>query len=166
MDLIIRKGSVVYSDADAIVNAANPQLQAGGGVCGAIFQAAGCDALARECDAIGGCKTGHAVMTDGYHLKARHIIHTVGPSDKDSRKLKEAFYNTLVIADSNHMKTLAMVPVSVGIYGFPLPLCAKIAVKVIEEFPSESLKTCYMYCYTDAEYDAFVKAFRDYKEQN
>ena len=78
MELKIIKGSVVYSDCDAIVNAANDRLQGGSGVCGAIFQAAGWSELQLECNAIGGCRTGHAVMTNGYNLKAKHIIHAVG----------------------------------------------------------------------------------------
>lgn len=75
MKLEIIKGSVVDSKCDVIVNAANEGLQAGGGVCGAIFSAAGFSKLQRECNAIGWCKTGHAVMTNGYNLKAKHIIH-------------------------------------------------------------------------------------------
>ena len=128
MELHIEKGSVVYADLDAITNAANEDLLAGSGVCGAIFDEAGLKQLQRECNAIGYCKTGHAVMTNGYNLKARHIIHAVGPKNGDENKLKSAFYNTLIIADSNNLKTLGMVPISAGIYGFPLERCAEIAI--------------------------------------
>ena len=112
MKLEIIKGSVVDSKCDVIVNAANEGLQAGGGVCGAIFSATGFSKLQRECNAIGWCKTGHAVMTNGYNLKAKHIIHAVGPVDCNAGKLKGAFYNSLVLADSNNLKTIGLVPIS------------------------------------------------------
>lgn len=161
MELIIVKGSVVDSDADAIINAANEQLQAGGGVCGAIFQKAGYIDLQRECDAIGYCKTGHAVMTNGYKLKAKHIIHAVGPRDGDARKLKQAFYHSLVIADANELKTIAMVPISTGIFGFPLDECADIAIDTILNFKAKSLETCYMYCFLEKEYQTFKKKLEE-----
>lgn len=156
MKLEIVKGSVVYADCDAIVNAANEQLREGGGVCGAIFSAAGSNELQRECNAIGWCKTGHAVMTNGYNLKAKHIIHAVGPQNGDSAKLKGAFYNSLVLADSNGLKTIGMVPISAGIFGFPLDQCADIAIKTITSFNPRSLEICYIYCYNDREYQTFT----------
>ena len=166
MKIEIVKGSVVHADCDVIVNAANKYLKAGGGVCGAIFSSAGYQDLQKECDAIGGCLTGHAVMTNGYKLKAKHIIHAVGPSDGDETKLKEAFYNTLVIADSNNFKTIGLVPISVGIYGFPLKKCASIAIDVISKFQAKSLQTCFMYCYQDDEYDAFINELTSYQKNN
>lgn len=162
MKLKIIKGSVVFADCDAIVNAANDRLQGGAGVCGAIFQNAGWKNLQAECDAIGGCRTGHAVMTNGYKLKTKHIIHAVGPQDGNAGKLKGAFYNSLVLADSNNLKTIGMVPIAVGIYGFPLAQCADIAVRVILGFKAKSLQTCYMYCYNDNEFDEFSKALEKY----
>ena len=164
MKLKIVKGSVVYSDCDVIINAANEGLQAGSGVCGAIFQAAGFQELQNECNAIGWCKTGHAVMTNGYNLKAKHIIHAVGPTDGNAGKLKGAFYNSLIIADSNNLKTIGMVPISSGIFGFPIDQCADIAVRVILAFKAKSLQTCFMYCYNDTEYQEFVKALAKYEK--
>ena len=164
MELKIFNGSVVYADCDAIVNAANESLQNGGGVCGAIFSAAGASLLQRECDAIGYCKTGHAVMTNGYNLKAKHIIHVVGPKDKNPIDLKHAFYNALVIADSNNLNSIGMVPISAGIYGFPIDQCASIAINVIMSFKAKSLKEVHMYCYSLKEYNAFVSAFNNYLE--
>ena len=161
MKLEIRKGSVVYADAEVIVNAANEGLQAGGGVCGAIFQAAGYEKLQRECDAIGGCRTGHAVLTNGYKLK-KHIIHAVGPvyhSDADAGKLKGAFVNSLILADSNGFKSIALVPISTGIFGYPLDKAAKIAVDAVRAFHAENLEICYIYCYSDREYDVFLQTF-------
>lgn len=165
MKLEIIKGSVVYSDCDVIVNAANENLKAGAGLCGAIFKAAGLQELQRECDAIGWCKTGHAVMTNGYKLKAKNIIHAVGPQDGNAGKLKGAFYNSLVLADSNNFKTIGLVPLSAGIYGFPLLQCADIAVRVILAYQAKNLETCYLYCYKDNEYQAFIDALDKYKDQ-
>ena len=162
MELKVVRGSVVYADCDVIINAANEGLKEGGGVCGAIFAAAGREELQAECNAIGRCKTGHAVMTNGYKLKAKHIIHAVGPLDGDPGKLRGAFYNSLVLADSNNLKTIGMVPISAGIFGFPLDKCADIAIRVILNFKPKSLQTCYMYCYSDKEYLAFEKALKTY----
>lgn len=155
MKLEIVKGSVVYSDCDVIVNAANDMLMAGGGVCGAIFDAAGRDELKRECMAIGGCRTGHAVMTNGYNLKAKKIIHAVGPTNQDPKLLKSAFLSALIVADSNGYNTIGMVPISAGIYGFPLDECAKIAIEIISNYEAKHLKKCYMYCFLDKEYNTF-----------
>lgn len=157
MKLEIKRGSVVFADCDVIVNAANENLFAGGGVCGAIFQEAGHQDLQRECDAIGYCKTGHAVMTNGYNLKAKHIIHAVGPRNQDAEKLTQAFYNSLVIADSNNLKTIGLVPISAGIFGFPLDECAGIAIDVILSYKPKSLDLCYMYCYNDKEFAVFTE---------
>lgn len=163
MQLEIKKGSVVYADAEVIVNAANEELQAGGGVCGAIFKAAGYAELQRECDAIGGCKTGHAVLTNGYRL-GKHIIHAVGPqysgNPRDDARLKSAFLNSLILADSNAFKSIALVPISVGIFGFPLDRCAQIAIKTILSYQADNLEKCYIYCYTDKEYDMFCQTLR------
>lgn len=163
MKLEIRKGSVVFADAEVIVNAANEGLQAGGGVCGAIFQAAGYKQLQRECNAIGGCRTGHAVLTNGYGLK-KHIIHAVGPvyqNSADAGKLKGAFVNSLILADVNGFKSIALVPISTGIYGYPLDKAAKIAVDAVRAFEAENLEICYIYCYADKEYDVFLRTFHE-----
>ena len=164
MKLELVHSSVVYAKCDVIVNAANDRLQGGSGVCGAIFNAAGWNDLQAECNAIGGCKTGHAVMTNGYKLKAKHIIHAVGPRDGDEEKLRRAFYNVLVIADSNNFKTIGLVPISTGIYGFPLRKCAEIAIEVVDEFKPKSLENCYMYCYEDDEYQTFEDVLSRYIE--
>lgn len=168
MKLEIRRGSVVYADADVIVNAANERLKAGGGVCGAIFQAAGHDKLQRECDAIGGCRTGHAVLTNGYDLK-KHIIHAVGPvyhSDADSEKLKGAFVNSLILADVNAFKSIALIPISTGIYGYPIDKAAKIAIDSVLSFDAENLEVCYIYCYSSSDYDLFLKTLADVEKKN
>ena len=166
MEIKIINQSVVYADCDAIVNAANEKLKNGGGVCGAIFAAAGAYELQRECDAIGYCKTGHAVMTNGYNLKAKHIIHAVGPRDQNPYDLKHAFYNALVIADSNNLKSIGMVPISAGIFGFPINQCASIAIKVITSFKPKSLSEVRIYCYSQNEYQVFLQEYEKYLKAN
>ena len=97
----VLRGSVVYADTDAIVNAANAQLAGGSGVCGAIFTEAGWDDMQRACDRIGSCPTGQAVVTPGFKLKAKHIIHAVGPiyagRPRDAELLRSAYRSCLAL---------------------------------------------------------------------
>lgn len=164
MKLEIINSSVVYADVDVIVNAANEGLWAGGGVCGAIFDKAGYSQLQEECNKIGFCKTGDAVITNGYNLKAKYIIHAVGPTNQDASKLKSAFYKTLVLADSKNLKTIGLVPISAGIFGFPIQECANTAIDVILNYNPKSLETCYMYCYSKHEYDVFKSTLEKYNK--
>ncbi len=168
MKVEIIKGSVVQADVDAVVNAANDRLQAGGGVCGAIFSACGNhQALQDECNAIGCCRTGHAVMTNGYGLKAKNIIHAVGPiysSDADAGKLMRTYYRALELADNKGLKSIAFCSISTGIYGYPLDKATEIAVGIIKSFSPKNLEQCYVYCYQDAEYDMFVNVLQKQTE--
>jgi len=122
-------------DVDAIVNAANRSLLGGGGVDGAIHRAAGPELLA-ECRTLGGCDTGSAKITRGYRLKARHVIHAVGPvwggGDKGEEDLLAGCYRTaLDLAASNALTSLAYPAISTGIYRFPADLAARIAVGTV-----------------------------------
>lgn len=153
------RGSVVSADTDAIVNAANRQLQAGGGVCGAIFSTAGARELQRACDAIGGCAVGHAVITPGFGCRARYIIHAVGPifsgRSSDGDLLASAYRESLNRAEEYGLRSVAFCSISTGIYGFPLEKAAVIAAQVFREYPYKSVREVRMYCYQQREYDVF-----------
>ena len=121
----IRKNSITDLDTDAIVNAANEGLWAGGGVCGAIFRSAGHDQLQRACNKIGHCPTGSAVITPGFHLKAKYIIHAVGPRWRDGKHkepelLYSAYYKSLELALKNNCRSIGFPLISAGIFGYPL----------------------------------------------
>jgi O-acetyl-ADP-ribose deacetylase (regulator of RNase III) len=136
IDLV--KGDITTLDVDAIVNAANSSLLGGGGVDGAIHRAAGPE-LFHECQELKGCETGKAKITRGYNLKARHIIHTVGPvwygGYKDEPELLASCYiSSLELAKDNKLKTIAFPGISTGVYGFPKDLAALIAVNETKRF--------------------------------
>jgi O-acetyl-ADP-ribose deacetylase len=132
------KGDITNLNVDAIVNAANNSLLGGGGVDGAIHKAAGPE-LFKECESLKGCTTGQAKMTKGYKLKAKHIIHTVGPvwygGYRDEPDLLALCYqSSLKLAKENKIKTIAFPGISTGIYGFPKDLAAIIAINETKRF--------------------------------
>jgi O-acetyl-ADP-ribose deacetylase (regulator of RNase III) len=124
-------------DVDAIVNAANSTLLGGGGVDGAIHRAAGRE-LTDACRALGGCETGEAKITPGYKLKARHVIHTVGPvwqggGAGEDGLLAACYANALALARSHGLRSVAFPAISTGVYGFPPERAARIAVKTVAD---------------------------------
>ena len=149
---------------DAIVNAANETLLGGGGVDGAIHKAAGPELL-EACRAIGGCKTGQTVLTKGYNLPAKFIIHTVGPiwqggNQNEHALLASCYRNCLELAVKNNIQSIAFPAISCGAYGFPLDEAADIAVDTIQSFidrngkPKEVTVVCFQprakFAYTQA----------------
>jgi O-acetyl-ADP-ribose deacetylase (regulator of RNase III) len=149
--LILAQGDITKESTDAIVNAANTNLAGGGGVDGAIHRAGGL-AIMRECRKIGGCPIGKAVITTGGDLKARYVIHTVGPRYYDGTKgeavlLKSAYYESLKLASVRNLKSLAFPAISTGAYGYPIHDAARIALKTTIE---------YLKSHTDIELVRFV----------
>jgi O-acetyl-ADP-ribose deacetylase (regulator of RNase III) len=132
------KGNITSLDADAIVNAANNSLLGGGGVDGAIHNAAGPDLLT-ECESLNGCETGQSKITWGYRLKAKHIIHTVGPVwhggyHGEQILLASCYQTSLALAKEKKIKTIAFPNISTGVYGFPKDMAALIAVNETKRF--------------------------------
>jgi len=161
MKIEVIKGSVVDADADAIVNAANENLLMGGGVCGAIFQAAGIKELQEACRKLGHCDTGAAVITPAFNLKSKYIIHAVGPiytaKTIDADLLSSAYGCSLFLADIHNCKSIAFCCISTGIYGYPLQEAAVIAVREVLEYVPKKIEKVQFYCYTDREYEVYSR---------
>ena len=139
MPFQIIRDDITRLDTDAIVNAANSRLLAGGGVCGAIFSAAGAEELQRECNKIGYCGIGEAAITKGYKLKAKHIIHTVGPiygqdPKNEENQLYSCYKCSLELAKKKRLNSIAFPVISSGIYGYPKAEAIKIATRAIKDF--------------------------------
>lgn len=131
--LEIRKIGITELDTDAIVNAANEGLREGSGVCGAIFRAAGSSDMTKACKSIGHCPTGGAVITPGFALPAKHVIHTVGPIWKGGKagepeQLYNAYHSSLDVAKENGLHSIAFPLISAGIFGYPKDQAWEVAI--------------------------------------
>lgn len=128
-------GDITLEETDAIVNAANSMLAGGGGVDGAIHRAGG-PKIMEECRKIGGCPTGQAVITTGGNLKARYVIHTVGPVYRDGKRgepelLASSYINSLKIVTERGIRSISFPSVSTGAYGYPIEEAARIALHTV-----------------------------------
>ena len=142
MRLTAHRGDITQQDVDAIVNAANSALAGGGGVDGAIHRAAGEAELHAACQALGGCDTGDARATPGFRLKAKWVIHAVGPvwrggDFQEEALLASCYRRSLEVADELGARSVAFPAISTGIYGFPKDRAARIAVATIREATTE-----------------------------
>lgn len=149
----IIQGDITALDVDAVVNAANNTLLGGGGVDGAIHRAAG-PGLLEECRLIGGCPTGEARITSGHRLKARHVIHTVGPvwrggTHAERDLLRACYINSLALAENHGVHSIAFPCISTGAYGYPKAAACDMAVDTVtqwldeHELPKEVIFCCY-----------------------
>jgi O-acetyl-ADP-ribose deacetylase (regulator of RNase III) len=159
-DLELAQGDITEMDTEAIVNAANASLILGAGVAGAI-RVKGGPGIQEECDRIGGTYVGGAVVTGGGNLKARYVIHAVGPrmgeGDEDE-KLKNATLNSLKRADENNMESVSFPAISTGIFGFPIDRAANIMLSTVKDYLAgkTSLKRV-VFCLFDREsFDVFA----------
>lgn len=170
----IIQGDLITQDVDAVVNAANESLLGGGGVDGLIHRAAGSELLT-ECRNLHGCPTGDAKITKGYRLKARHIIHTVGPvypdnpdSDpvgcaKAEELLSRCYQNILRIARDNQLTTIAIPAISTGIFGYPVDKAAKVVhdtvVADLQQNGPGSIREIRFVLWEDEKFQTYQQAF-------
>ena len=155
----VNQGDITEMDTDAIVNAANAQLILGAGVAGAIKKKGG-DRIQEECNAIGGTFVGGAVITTGGNLKARHVIHAVGPrmgEGEEDEKLKNATLNSLKVADDNNLTSITFPAVSTGIFGFPKERCAEIMLGTVIDYlrGNTAIKRVVFCLHGESSYDIF-----------
>lgn len=172
--LSITKGDITQQTTDAIVNAANSSLMGGGGVDGAIHRAGG-PAILEECKQIvsrqGRLPTGQAVITTAGNMKAKHVVHTVGPiwhggSQKEAELLASAYQESLKLAAENHLNSISFPSISTGAYGYPLDEASHIAINAVASFLSKttSIKEVVFVLFDSRTYDAYASALQEITE--
>lgn len=160
-------GDITRADTDAIVNAANERLLGGGGVDGAIWMAAGPDKMYAQCKDLGGCRPGHAKITDGCDLPARYVIHAVGPcfyeiGEEESEKLLTGCYReSLELAKENGCKTITFPAISCGVFGYPLDAAIAVAHRTCLECGSDMDAIDLIFLFED-DYTNAVDALESY----
>jgi len=162
-------GDITILDCDAIVNAANTSLLGGGGVDGAIHRAAGRELL-DECRTLNGCVTGEAKITKGYHLKAKYVIHTVGPvwrggTENEETLLANCYKNSLRLAVENRITTIAFPSISTGAFRFPIEKASAIAIREVSEFlqSNPSIIKVIFACYSKNDMEEYRNHLRNFE---
>lgn len=161
IDIVV--GDITESDCECIVNAANNSLLGGGGVDGAIHRAAG-PGLLDECRMLGGCATGDAKITCGHKLRAKYVIHTVGPiygsSPRDAELLKSCYLRSLITARLNNIHSIAFPAISTGAYGYPRDEAARIALDTVSKWLHDNANydmRVVFYCFDTAMRDCYAR---------
>jgi O-acetyl-ADP-ribose deacetylase (regulator of RNase III) len=161
------EGDITQQDTGAIVNAANEQLRVGGGVDGAINRAGG-PKIQEEARRIGHCPTGQAVITTGGNLKARYVIHTVGPIYRGGQKgeaelLASAYRESLKLASERGIKSLAFPSLSTGVYGYPVPEAARVALTTIRDYLAQhpEIELVRFVLFGKPTYEAYAEALEE-----
>ncbi len=158
------QGDITELNTDVIVNAANDQLILGGGVAGAIRKKGG-PTIQEECNKIGSTFVGGAVITTGGNLKAKHVIHAVGPrmgEGNEDQKLKHATLNSLKLMDDHNLKTIAFPAISTGIFGFPIARCSKIMINTAKNYlqGKTQIERVIFCLYTTTDFEVFEKELK------
>lgn len=162
----LKKGDITLEDTDAIVNAANKRLSPGGGVSGAIHRAAGPE-LWDEAKTLGGCNTGEAKITNGYMLKARFVIHTVGPvysgSSMDAMMLADCYKNSLFLAEKKDLASISFPSISTGIFGYPVNKASRVAIETIMSYleNSKAIDLVRMVLFSENDFSVYRDALAD-----
>lgn len=168
--LELAKADITESETDAIVNAANSKLVMGGGVAGAILKKGG-DEIQQDCYKKAPVNVGEAAITTGGKLKAKYVIHTVGPrmgEGNEDRKLQNATLNALKLADKNNVKSIAFPAVSAGIFGFPIERCANIMLDTAVDYLKNrqtGIDKVIFCLFSDSDFRIFQKTLEQKKEQ-
>jgi len=160
------QGDITELNTEVIVNAANAQLILGGGVAGAIRRKGGAK-IQEECNKIGGGSlfVGGAVITTGGNLKAKHVIHAVGPrmgEGAEDAKLRNAVTNSLKLMDDHRLKTIAFPAISTGIFGYPIERCAKIMISTAKKYLNgeTQIRQVVLCLYSESDYEVFNKELK------
>lgn len=168
----IIQGDITAQTVDAIVNAANNSLLGGGGVDGAIHNAAGPNLL-EECRMLGGCETGGAKITKGYNLPAKYVIHTVGPiwqggNHNEDKLLGSCYKNCFAIARKHSIDTIAFPSISTGVYRFPIERASRLALReIIQELETNTnLERVIIVCFDRGTYETYLSAEKELSKTN
>jgi len=158
--ITIKLGDITQEDVEVIVNAANTGLRGGGGVDGAIHRRAG-PSVMEECRRIGRCETGDAVITNAGQLKARKIIHAVGPvwhggGKREARLLKSCYEKSFLLAKKNGLRSIAFPAISTGAYGYPIEEATKIALSVGKKFEKDFNEIRYI-CFSERDFEVYKR---------